>query len=165
MKTSLALLSVAACLLIGAPSGTLSADGPPQQTQTPTPQFRAGTDLVAVDFQVVDESGRPITDLKPGELALKVDGRARDIKALQFVKVARSSAEAPVNTAVASQPLPFASNDAVTPGRIVIIVVDHEHLRAGEGKAAIDAAGRLVESAVADGPNRTGHVAERARRG
>jgi VWFA-related protein len=107
------------------------------------PQFRAGTDLVAVDFQLVDQNGRPVADLKPGELTLKVDGRTRDIKALQFVRVARTSGETPAP--VASLPLPFASNDAITPGRIVIIVVDHEHLRPGEGKAAIDAAGRLVE--------------------
>jgi VWFA-related protein len=107
------------------------------------PQFRAGTDLVAVDFQVVDENGQPVTDLKPAELTLKVDGRTRDIRALQFVKVARTSGDAPAP--VASLPMPFASNDAITPGRIVIIVVDHEHLRPGEGKAAIDAAGRLVD--------------------
>jgi VWFA-related protein len=119
------------------------AQSPGQQAAAP--QFRAGTDLVAVDFQVLDESGRPITDLKPGEIVLKVDGRARDIKALQFVKVARTSAEAPAAASVASQPLPFASNDAVTAGRIVIIVVDHEQLRPGEGKSAIEAAGRLVE--------------------
>jgi VWFA-related protein len=111
--------------------------------QQPTPQFRAGTDLVAIDFQVVDEQGRPITDLKPGEVTLKVDGRNRDIRALQFVKVARTSVETPAP--VAPLALPFASNDAVTPGRIVIIVVDHEQLRPGEGKAAIEAAGRLVD--------------------
>ena len=140
MRSSRSFLASGVCLLAAVFSAiSLAAQ------QAPAPQFRAGTDLVAVDFQLVDESGRPITDLKPGELVLKVDGRTRDIRALQFVKVARSSAEAPVNTAVASQPLPFASNDAITPGRIVIIVVDHEHLRPGEGKAAIDAAGRLVE--------------------
>ena len=59
--------------------------------QNASPQFRAGTELVAVDFQVIDEAGRPVTDLKPGELTLKVDGRARDIRALQFVKVAGTS--------------------------------------------------------------------------
>jgi VWFA-related protein len=111
--------------------------------QAPNLQFRAGTDLVAVDFQVVDEQGRPVTDLKPGEVTLRVDGRARDIRALQFVKVARTSVETPAP--VAPLALPFATNDAITPGRIVIIVVDHEQLRPGEGKAAIDAAGRLVD--------------------
>ena len=140
MKRSLAVLSAAGWVLLGL-TGVPSASG----QQTAAPQFRAGTDLVAVDFQVVDESGRPITDLKPGEIVLKVDGRVRDIKALQFIKVARTSADAPAPAAVASQPLPFASNDAVVPGRIVILVVDHEHIRPGEGKAAIEAAGRLVD--------------------
>jgi VWFA-related protein len=111
--------------------------------QTASPQFRAGTELVAVDFQVIDEAGRPVTDLKPGELTLKVDGRARDIRALQFVKVAGTSTESP--GPITSLPLPFATNDAVSPGRIIIIVIDHEQLRPGEGKAAIEAAGRLVD--------------------
>jgi VWFA-related protein len=143
MRRSRSIFAFAGFALLTAVCGTFLTANSGQQTTAP--QFRAGTDLVAVDFQVVDESGRPITDLKPGELSLKVDGRTRDIKALQFVKVARSSAEAPINTAVLSQPLPFATNDAVTPGRSVIIVVDHEHLRPGEGKAAIEAAGRLVD--------------------
>lgn len=111
--------------------------------QNASPQFRAGTELVAVDFQVIDEAGRPVTDLKPGELTLKVDGRARDIRALQFVKVAGTSTESP--GPITSLPLPFATNDAVSPGRIIIIVIDHEQLRPGEGKAAIEAAGRLVD--------------------
>ena len=128
------MMKTALCLLPFAFAGTLLA----QQ-----PQFRAGTDLVAIDFQVIDENGQPVTDLKPAELTLKVDGRTRDIRALQFVKVARTSGDSPAP--VASLPLPFATNDAITPGRIVIIVVDHEQLRPGEGKAAIDAAGRLVD--------------------
>lgn len=111
--------------------------------QNVSPQFRAGTELVAVDFQVIDEAGRPVTDLKPGELTLKVDGRTRDIRALQFVKVAATSTESP--GPVTSLPLPFATNDAVSPGRIIIIVIDHEQLRPGEGKGAIEAAGRLVD--------------------
>ena len=128
------MMKTAFCLLPFAFAGALLA----QQ-----PQFRAGTDLVAIDFQVIDENGQPVTDLKPAELTLKVDGRTRDIRALQFVKVARTSGDSPAP--VASLPLPFATNDAITPGRIVIIVVDHEQLRPGEGKAAIDAAGRLVD--------------------
>jgi VWFA-related protein len=131
----LRFLAPSAAILLAAV--TLSAQ------QTASPQFRAGTDLVAVDFQVIDESGRPITDLKPADLTLKVDGRNRDIRALQYVKVAATSAESP--TPVASLPLPFATNDAITPGRIIIIVIDHEQLRPGEGKAAIEAAGRLVD--------------------
>lgn len=140
MKRSLAALCVAGWVLVGLTGAPIASE-----QQAAGPQFRAGTDLVAVDFQVVDESGRPITDLKPGEIVLKVDGRVRDIKALQFIKVARTSADAPAPAAVASLPLPFASNDAVVPGRIVILVVDHEHIRPGEGKAAIEAAGRLVD--------------------
>src|SRR5215471_233045 len=106
-----------------------------QQTQTPPrSQFRAGTDLVTVDFVAIDSTGRPVNDLKPSELALKVDGKTRPIRGLEFLKVANTSVESPVP--VPSLPVPFGTNESSSPGRIVIIIVDHEHIGPGDGKAA-----------------------------
>jgi VWFA-related protein len=106
-------------------------------------QFRAGTDLVAVDFQAVDDRGQPIADLKPAELVLRVDGRVRDLRALQFVKIAPTSREAP--RPPSNLPLPYATNDVPAPGRVVILVVDLQQIRAGEGKVVIDAANGLID--------------------
>jgi VWFA-related protein len=115
-----------------------------QQPQTPArSQFRAGTDLVTVDFVAIDATGRPVNDLKPSEMALKVDGKSRPIRALEFLKVASTSVEAPVP--VPSLPVPFGTNESSSPGRIVIIIVDHEHIGPGDGKAAIDAASRFLD--------------------
>jgi len=115
-----------------------------QQTQTPPrSQFRAGTDLVTVDFVAIDATGRPVNDLKPSELSLKVDGKTRPIRALEFLKVASTSVEAPVP--VPSLPVPFGTNESSAPGRMVIIIVDHEHIGPGDGKAAIDAASRFLD--------------------
>ena len=105
-------------------------------------QFRAGTDLVAVDFQAIDEQGQPVVDLKPSELTLKVDGRTRDLRGLQFIRIASTSATAV--TARPSLPLPYGTNDGI-PGRVVILVVDQQQIRAGEGKVAIEAASRFLD--------------------
>ena len=56
--------------------------------QSRPPQFRGGTDLVAIDFLAVRDDGRPVTDLKADEIVLRVDGKPRDIRSFQFVKVA-----------------------------------------------------------------------------
>src|SRR5438874_2487203 len=70
-------------------------------------QFRAGVDLVAVDFLAVDDQGRPVTDLRPANLQLKIDGRPREIRQLEFIKVARTSGDS--ESPVSSLPVPFAT--------------------------------------------------------
>ncbi len=115
----------------------------PVAAQQQTPQFRVGTDLVAIDFLAYGRDGRPIADLKPSDLLLKIDGKTREIRALQFVKLAATGGTGPA--AGPAPAAPFGANDADSPGRTVIIVVDHEQIRPGEGKAAFDAAGRFLD--------------------
>jgi hypothetical protein len=40
-----------------------------------------------VDFLVVSDDGKPVIDLSAGEIAFKVDGRARPISSVQFVEL------------------------------------------------------------------------------
>jgi hypothetical protein len=39
--------------------------------------------LIAVDFSVVSSDGRPVGDLRPDEVTLKIDGRTRAIRSLE----------------------------------------------------------------------------------
>ena len=71
-----------ALLLTAALAAGLSAQ------QSRPPQFRGGTDLVAIDFLAVGDDGRPVSDLKTGDVTLRVDGKPREIRSFQFVKVA-----------------------------------------------------------------------------
>jgi hypothetical protein len=59
-----------ACAIIGAPDLRVAA-----QRQV----FRAGTDVVSVDFSARGFDGRATTDLKREELTLRVDGKPREI--------------------------------------------------------------------------------------
>jgi VWFA-related protein len=132
--SSLTALAIAALLVLWTPLG-LSG----QSAQ----QFRASADLVAVDVLATDGSGQPVTDLRAADLRLKVDGRAREIRQLDFVNVTRTSTES--SPALPRLPLPFGSNDGVNAGRLVLIIIDEEHIRPGEGKPTFDAAGRFLD--------------------
>jgi VWFA-related protein len=108
-----------------------------------TPQFRGRTDIVPIDFLAIDGTGRPVADLTASELVLKVDGQRRDIRSVQFYKVAPTSVEA--RSTAPTLPPPFGTNDTSTPSRAVIIVVDHTQIKPGEGRGALDAAGRFLD--------------------
>ena len=53
------------------------------------PRFEADVDLVAVDAFVVDDDGRPVSDLAPAEFAVKVDGKPRPVVSVRFIETAR----------------------------------------------------------------------------
>src|SRR6185295_3196503 len=119
----------------------LAAAPPAAQQQTPT--FRVGTEIVPFDFLAFDDKGRPVTDLKPAEIALKVDKQAREIRSLQYFKLSATSEE--VRQPAPALPPPFGTNDTASPSRTVIIVVDHTQVAQGQGKVAVDAAGRFLD--------------------
>jgi VWFA-related protein len=139
--------SVAAVTLIAATGALGGAVGlvAVSQDRLPAGQslFRAGADLVAVDFLAVDASGRPVADLTAKDLTLKVDGRVREIRAFQFVKVSPTGAEAPVPVAALGPA--YGTNDAAVPGRVVILVIDRDEIRPADGKPVFDAAARFLD--------------------
>src|SRR5829696_4627711 len=99
------LMSTVAILMAAAP---LVAQQSGAAAQAPT--FRSSVEVVAVDFLAVDGQGRPLADLKTTELTLRIDGKARDVRSLQFVRVGKTAAAAPSKPAVAAAPVPFADN-------------------------------------------------------
>jgi VWFA-related protein len=126
------LVSLSGVLLVA------SQNPPPAQSL-----FRAAADLVVVDFLAVDANAQPAVGLTQKELVLLVDGRVREIRALQFVKVSTTSVETPIS--VPGLPLPYGTNDTPVPGRNVIIVIDHEQIRPVEGKPVFEAASRFID--------------------
>ncbi len=103
---------------------------------------------VLVDFRVVTHDGAPVEDLKPGDVTLRVGGRARPVKSLEFVRVASESPPgAPVPLAL---PPPFATNAAIASGpaarRELLIVIDELSISPGKEPPVREALNRLVES-------------------
>ncbi|HZA33853.1 MAG TPA: hypothetical protein VE505_02940, partial [Vicinamibacterales bacterium] len=66
-------------VLMWSPSPT-AQDPPPEQ-----PTFRATTERVVIDAAVVDQAGRPITDVTAAEFDLKIDGKPRGLLSVEFL--------------------------------------------------------------------------------
>ena len=121
--------------------------------QTPASQqpltFRTGVELVAVDFLVSDRDGRPVADLQTGDVSLKVDGKVRDIRTLQFVPVGGKDA-ATATAATNALAVPYASNDRDGTGRLVLFVVDEDHIRTANTRIIVDGSRQFLDAL---GPN------------
>jgi VWFA-related protein len=109
------------------------------------PRFETDVDLVAVDAFAVDADGKPVSDLKPGEFTVKVDGKPRSVVSVRFVETVPPAADPP-STAEAPAPAP-AAPPPVAPreGRRVVIVIDRDELGAGAAQNAVEAASRFIE--------------------
>jgi VWFA-related protein len=103
--------------------------------------FRTSVDLVTVDATVIDADGRPVDHLLAEDFVLRVDGQRRRIVSAQFVS------QQPLGR---SQPPVFArhfsSNEHDDAGRLWVMAVDEAHIRRVEGRAAIAAAARFIDS-------------------
>jgi len=101
-----------------------------QEPSTPTPPaqtFRSAVDLVPVDVNVIDDSGRPIADLTTQDFSLKVDGKPRRIASAQFIAVTRGGERAPV------EPKDYSSNPASEGARLIMLVIDQGNIGASRG--------------------------------
>ncbi len=128
----------------------LSAQTPaPQAPQQPV--FRAGVDLLTVDATVVDREGRQVTDLKPSEFQVEVDGDARPVASAEYVKLVddtpRPIGAKPAPTPVAAPDEAFFStnNRALNPGRSILILVDQGNIRVGQGRFMMRSAVKFVD--------------------
>lgn len=109
--------------------------------QSPT-RFRGGVELLPVSFLAVAEDGRPVPDLKPHEVSIRINNRERAITSLEFVRLAGANIgdESPPTPL----PAPFATNHLVDAGRLIMMVVAHESIRAGKERPVREAAARFL---------------------
>ncbi len=94
-------------------------------------------ETVRVDFQVIGAEGQPVADLKPDEVTVRLGGRPRVIKELQFVRVPAGGGT-PVAAAV---PAPFGTNagGGGGQGRQFALVIEDETLAPGGEKQVREA--------------------------
>src|SRR4051812_49638750 len=124
-------LAACAAVLLLAAGASAQEQQPPQPPRT---TFKSTVDLVPVDVNVLDKSGRPVSDLTSTDFSLTVDGQPRRIASAQFISVERAiESAAPKN-------YEYTSNAGSSAGRLVMIVIDAGNIGAGRGKPAIEAA-------------------------
>ena len=99
--------------------------------------FKSGIDLVRFDVRIVDEAGRPITDLRQDEIIIEEGGKALPVMLFQRVT---EPAESYVEAAVRAVSAQVSSNDAFPRGHLYILIFDQQHITPGnEGRARMAA--------------------------
>jgi VWFA-related protein len=99
--------------------------------QPAQPVFRSSVELTSIDISVMDDHGRPVTDLKPGDFTVRVDGSERHVVNADWV-----SLETAAKPAGPAPPPGYSGNENASGGRLIVIVVDQPNIRFG-GTAAI----------------------------
>jgi hypothetical protein len=102
--------------------------------------FRSRVDLVEAEALVLDANGHPVPGLTAEDFTLSVDGQPRAIESVDYVTATMPSTSHHVD---AESPVSGAPQRSVL--RHVVFVVDEGNISAGGGKAAVAAAGRLLD--------------------
>jgi hypothetical protein len=90
---------------------------------------------------VLGRDGRPVDNLGPRDFVLTVDGNPRPVVSAEFVEAA-----APAARALTLPARHFTSNEDLNAGRLVVVAVDQMHIRRLEGRRALSAAARFIDS-------------------
>jgi VWFA-related protein len=112
--------------------------------QPPAPAFKTGVDLLTAEASIFDKDGHPITDLQAADFTARVDGRPRAVVFARFFGSTRR--EAPAGATSPPTSSAFVSNAAVEAGRVVVLAIDLQSVRAGEEKPALETAAKFVDA-------------------
>lgn len=128
------LLSRALVLLLW--GAALAAAQPPADP----PRFRSSVDVTSVDVTVVDDKGRPIMDLTPGEFSVRIDNAPRRVVTAEWTPL----------VTLTGPPLPpppegYSSNESVSGGRLILFVIDQPNIRFGATLSIQRTVGEFVD--------------------
>ncbi len=111
----------------------------------PQPAFKSGVDLVRFDVRVVDERGRPVTDLEPHEIDIRDAGTTLPVVLFQRVS---EPAHSYVEDAIRAATAEVSSNAAFPRGHLYILIFDQQHIAPGNEQRARMAAERFIRRRV-----------------
>ena len=100
---------------------------------------------VAIDFFAVGPDGS-VFDLRPDEVTIKIDSRVRRIRSLRYISFGASDPAGAVVEARADIDPAFGTNALAPDGRWVTVILDHESIRPGSERNAINAAIRYINT-------------------
>jgi VWFA-related protein len=107
------------------------------------PTFRAATDVVVIDAQVVAKDSTPVAGLKADQFEVFIDGKKRPILSVDFV----GTAGAPSVAGGSNSPAPTSSaaSPSATEPRVFILGVDQTSFPVTAQESAREAARRVLE--------------------
>ncbi|HXG89715.1 MAG TPA: VWA domain-containing protein [Vicinamibacterales bacterium] len=145
--------------LLGLALAVVSAQAPTPPAQQPV--FRAGVDLLTVDATVIDREGRQVKDLMPQEFIIEVDGDPRTVVSADYVKLVDDTPRPVGARRVVAPPADetfFSTNNrTITPGRMILLMVDQGNIGTGRGRLVMRSAATFVDGLAPE--DRVGMVA------
>jgi VWFA-related protein len=139
------LPSVASCYLIlgvQASGGAAAAQADASQSNTPT--FRSGVDVIAVDVQVVRGDGSPVASLTRDGFDVAIDGKRHDVVSAEFVSYAAGNWD-PAVAAGSVQAHSKGGTDRLQPSRLFILAIDALSFGVGASRGVAVAAQNFVD--------------------
>jgi VWFA-related protein len=127
-------------LICGAVAAALVAFAPLWAQAQKPPQFKASTELVLIDTQVVSRDGAPIQGLKPDQFEVFIDGRKRAVVSAEFLNASTST----LAGAGATRPDAGAVS-ATSGGRVIMLAVDEGSFPVTAQESAREAVTRVVD--------------------
>jgi VWFA-related protein len=112
------------------------------QTELQAPTFRSGIDLVTVDVGVIDQTGKPVDDLRPADFLVKIDGQPRRVVSANLVRI---DPEAAKKKLADKEETFFTTNLTPPEGRQIIFAVDQVNVRPGTLKILMRTAAQFVD--------------------
>lgn len=108
--------------------------------QQDPPRFRASVDVTTVDVGVVDDRGRPVTDLSAADFTVRVDGDVRRVVSAEWVPLVADAKAKPT-------PVPdgYSSNENLSGGRLIVLAVDQPNIRFGATASIVRAASGFID--------------------
>lgn len=107
--------------------------------------FKSGVDLIRFDVRIVDENGKPITDLRQDEIVIEEQGRPLPVSLFQRVT---EPAESYVDAALRAVTAQVSSNEAFPRGHQYILIFDQQHITPGNEQRARMAAAQFIRRQV-----------------
>ncbi len=123
------------------------APAKPEEKAAPaeTPVFTVGVDVVAVDVNVVDDRGNPYRGLGPEDFKVTVDGRPRRLVTVEYVDLSPDARQDRLRTPPPKE-LEYSTNEGFVSGRLVVVVIDRNNIRMGQGRQALASLGKLLDA-------------------
>lgn len=87
---------------------------PQQQQEAPPPRIRVAVDVVAVDVQVIDRTGRPVPSLGPDAFTVTINGRRRRVVSAEQIRSDIGDGGSASSGAMSS----------AVPGRVIMLAID-----------------------------------------
>src|SRR5829696_886775 len=134
------LTPVIGVLMLGAAT-VCGAGQQTDATRKPTTTFRSGLDVIAVDVQVSDRNGVPVSVLGPDKFEVTINGRRRRVLSAELIESRSAASLTPVERAAAVAGPPVRP----TLARVVYIAIDCLSFDAIASRHVIEAARAFVD--------------------